>query len=92
MLLIIVFALIPPIKLFALKLPASPEAETRYLLFQVFTAAGNPDKAVGGTMTLKDIPNRASLESFARGIKDHVGSTGNRHRKLGFGPARPIFV
>lgn len=65
--------------------PKAPE-ETRYLLFQVFTAAGTPDQAVGGTMTLKEIPDRASLQSFARGIKDRVGLTGDKRRKLGFAP------
>lgn len=63
-----------------------PETETRYLLFQVFTAAGNPDQAVGGTMTLKEIPDRASLQRFARKIKERIGSTGDERRKLGFTP------
>lgn len=61
-----------------------PETETRYLLFQVFTAAGNPDQAMGGTMTLKEIPDRVSLQRFARGVKERIGSTGDNRRKLGF--------
>jgi hypothetical protein len=61
-----------------------PEAETRYLLFQIFTAAGTPDQAMGATMTLKEIPDRVSLQSFARKVKDRIGSTGDKRRKLGF--------
>ena len=70
----------------ALGAAPQPETETRYLLFQMFTAAGTPDQALGGTMTLKEIPDRATLQLFARGIKDRIGTTGDKRRKLGFAP------
>ncbi len=67
-------------------LRAAPErpVETRYLLFQLFTAAGSPDAALGGTMTLKETPDRAAIQAFAQGLKDRIGSSGNARRKLGF--------
>lgn len=37
-------------------------------------------------MTLKEIPDRASLQSIARRIKDRIGSAGDKRRKLGFAP------
>ncbi len=63
-----------------------PQIETRYLLFQIFTAAATPTRAMGATVTLKEVPERTALEAFAARIKDRIGSTGDKHRKLGFVP------
>lgn len=46
---------------------------------------------MGGTLTLKEIPDRASLQRFARGIKNRIGSTGDKRRKLGFTPGPIAF-
>ncbi len=72
----------------SLAIGASAESGTtpRYLLFQLFTAAGTPDQALGGTMSLQDIPDRAALMRFARAIKDRIGTTGDKRRKLGITP------
>lgn len=71
--------------LVALSAAAAPksQAETRYLLFQIFTSAGSPYQALGGTTTLKEIPDRASIQLFARSIKDRIGTTGDKRSKLG---------
>jgi hypothetical protein len=61
-----------------------PQLETRYLLFQVFTAAATPDQAMGATATLKEVPDRTTLETFAGRIKARIGLTGGKRRKLGF--------
>jgi hypothetical protein len=63
-----------------------PEAQTRYLMFQVFTVAASPEQAMGATGTLKEVLAREVLQAFVRGIKDRIGSTGDRRRKLGFVP------
>lgn len=63
---------------------AQVPSEPRYLLFQVFTAAAQPEQAMGATVALSDVPNRKALETFVGNIKARIGSTGDRHRKLGF--------
>ena len=70
---------------------ADSETTTQHLLFQIFTAAGTPDQALGGTMTLQDIPDRAALMRFARTIKKRISTTGDKHRKLGFTPGPLAF-
>lgn len=65
--------------------PLAPAAdsETRYLLFQMFTAGAEPGQALGATVALREMPDRATIRTFARGLKERIGNVGDRRRKLG---------
>ncbi len=73
----------------AAALEPAAEGETRYLVFQMFTAAADPSQALGSTTVLKEIPDRTAMQTFVRGLKDRIGSVGDKRHKLGFA-AGPI--
>ena len=77
-------ALVVLVTAFAYGASARADMDTRYLMFQIFTAAAEPEQAMGATMSLTEVPERGVLQAYARRIKDRIGSTGDRRCKLGF--------
>jgi len=71
----------------AMPQPAA-DGETRYLVFQMFTVVADPAVAMGATTVLKDFPDRQTMQSFVSGLKDRIGSVGDKLRKLGFAVGR----
>src|SRR3989338_6809213 len=62
----------------------SGSAETRYLVFQIFTGTADPAIPLGGEAILSALPTKASISSFVDNIASTIGTTGSEQQKLGF--------
>ena len=63
----------------------SKEAETHYLMFQVFIGAADPAIAIGGSgmNALGPMPSQPALDAYVKDIVTRIGSVGQGQTRLG---------